>query len=110
VAPPMITSISHEELVKWRGLRREYEAKMRARVRISGENYDLVTQPVKESLSDKLLKAFSTFRLGIKVEDATDEILLIELNQLLGNVKNDDIPDIKALFKGQIRMNMQESD
>ncbi|KAE8882107.1 hypothetical protein PF003_g33854 [Phytophthora fragariae] len=110
VVPPKITSISHEALVKWRSLRREDEAKMRARVRVSGEDFNLVTQPIKESFDDKLLRAFCTLRLGIKVEDATDVMLAAELDRLLGSVKNDDIPDIKALFKRELHMDLRESD
>ncbi|KAE9158851.1 hypothetical protein PF002_g33003, partial [Phytophthora fragariae] len=110
VVPPKITSISHEALVKWRSLRREDEAKMRARVRVSGEDFNLVTQPIKESFDDKLLRAFCTLRLVIKVEDATDVMLAAELDRLLGSVKNDDIPDIKALFKRELHMDLRESD
>ncbi|KAE9008438.1 hypothetical protein PR002_g15896 [Phytophthora rubi] len=74
IVPPKITSIFHEALVKWRGLRREYEAKMGDPVRVSGEDFNLAAQPIKESFDVKLLRAFCTLRLRIKVEDATDVI------------------------------------
>ncbi|KAK1933832.1 hypothetical protein P3T76_011592 [Phytophthora citrophthora] len=43
VVPPQVISISHEALLKWRDQRREYEAKLIARCRASGEDYDTVT-------------------------------------------------------------------
>ncbi|KAE8991466.1 hypothetical protein PF004_g17961 [Phytophthora fragariae] len=80
--PPKITSISHEFLASWKIKRREYEAEMRARCRISGENYDNVTTTIKESFNA----------------------------DLLDTVKNKALPDIKALFKSKMRLNMTKSD
>ncbi|KAE8913048.1 hypothetical protein PF010_g15123 [Phytophthora fragariae] len=61
--PPKITSISHEFLASWKIKRREYEAEMRARCRISGENYDNVTTTIKESFNADLLDTFCELRL-----------------------------------------------
>ncbi|POM58223.1 Hypothetical protein PHPALM_37162 [Phytophthora palmivora] len=105
-----LSSISHEALVKWNKRRKEYEAKMRARCRSSGEDYNLVTQGVKETFDLNLLSTFCTLRLRMDVVDVTEERLIAEIKTLLGKVKNDDLPDIKALFSKELQMDLKESD
>ncbi|OWZ00784.1 hypothetical protein PHMEG_00027953 [Phytophthora megakarya] len=106
----MLISISHQALLKWRNQRREYEAKMIVRCRASGEDYDAVTQPVKESFDTDLLEALCTLRLRKEVEDVTEDMLITELDALLGKVKNGDVPDVKALFKSELQMDLKETD
>ncbi|KAE9162037.1 hypothetical protein PF004_g30623 [Phytophthora fragariae] len=110
ILPPKLRSISHEELVKWDKRRREYEAKMRARCRSSGEDYNLVTQNVKESFDVELLESFCSLRLRKDVADVTEGQLIAEIKALLAKVKNDDLPDIKALFDKELVMDLAETD
>ncbi|ETN10805.1 hypothetical protein PPTG_22702 [Phytophthora nicotianae INRA-310] len=107
VVPPKIKSISKEALVKWQKLRKEYEAKMRSRCRSSGEDYSIITQTVKESFDHDLLEVFCTMRLDKEVADCTEGMLIEELQRLLTSVKNDYLPDIKALFKRELRMDLR---
>ncbi|KAE9301611.1 hypothetical protein PF008_g22708 [Phytophthora fragariae] len=117
ILPPKLRSISHEELVKWDKRRREYEAKMRARCRSSGEDYNLVTQNVKESFDVELLESFNvellesffSLRLRKDVADVTEGQLIAEIKALLAKVKND-LPDIKALFDKELVMDLAEID
>eukprot|EP00644_Phytophthora_capsici_P007275 jgi/Phyca11/112455/e_gw1.22.571.1 len=104
ILPPKLSYISHEALVKWEMRRVEYEAKMRARCRGSGEDYyDLLTQGVKESFDLNILSTFCSLRLRKGVADVTEDQLIAEVTALLGKVKNDDLPDIKALFARDYR-------
>ncbi|KAE9311875.1 hypothetical protein PR003_g19906 [Phytophthora rubi] len=109
ILPPKLRSISHEELVKWDKRRREYEAKMRARCRSSGEDYNLVTQNVKESFDVELLESFCSLRLRKDVADVTEGQLIAEIKALLAKVNND-LPDIKALFDKELVMDLAETD
>ncbi|OWY91902.1 hypothetical protein PHMEG_00039313, partial [Phytophthora megakarya] len=108
--PPKITSISHDFLASWKVKRREYEAEMRARCRISGEDYAVVTTPIKESFNADLLETFCELRLNMAVEDVTEGVLIAELEHIVGSVKNKTLPDIKGLFKNELRLKMKESD
>ncbi|KAF4148067.1 hypothetical protein GN958_ATG02761 [Phytophthora infestans] len=110
ILPPKLSSISHEALVKWKKRRVEYEAKMRARCRSSGEDYNLVTQGVKESFDLNLLSTFCSLRLRKDVADVTEDQPIAEVTALLGKVKNDDLPDIKALFARELQMDLKETD
>jgi len=84
VLPPMLTSIAHDALVQWSKRRREYEAKMRAHCRNSGEDYDSVTQGVKETFDVSLLETFCSLRLRQDVADVTEGMLVAEIKALLG--------------------------
>ncbi|POM80529.1 LOW QUALITY PROTEIN: Hypothetical protein PHPALM_1626 [Phytophthora palmivora] len=108
ILPPKLRSISHEALVKWDRRRREYESKMRARCRSTGEAYNLVTQNVKESFDAELLESFVHY--GCEVADVTEGQIIAEIKALLAKVKNNDMPDIKLLFKQELKMDMKETD
>uniref|UniRef100_H3GC38 Uncharacterized protein n=1 Tax=Phytophthora ramorum TaxID=164328 RepID=H3GC38_PHYRM len=112
-APPLplkISSISHEFLAKWKIKRREYEADMRARCRVSGENYDVVVTPIMESFDAELLDTFCELRLNQASVDVTEGMLIAEIEHIAGSVKNKTLPDIKTLFMNSLRLNMTESD
>ncbi|KAE8954744.1 hypothetical protein PR001_g32367 [Phytophthora rubi] len=83
---------------------------MRARCRSSGEDYNLVTQNVKESFDVELLESFCSLRLHKDVADVTEGQLIAEIKALLAKVKNDDLPDIKALFDKELVMDLAEAD
>ncbi|KAF4146951.1 hypothetical protein GN958_ATG03838 [Phytophthora infestans] len=83
---------------------------MRARCRSSGEDYNLVTQGVKESFDLNLLSTFCSLRLRKDVADVTEDQPIAEVTALLGKVKNDDLPDIKALFARELQMDLKETD
>ncbi|OWY93505.1 hypothetical protein PHMEG_00037083 [Phytophthora megakarya] len=63
---------------------------MRARCRGSGEDYNLVTQDVKETIDLNLLESFCSLKFRKDVADVTEEQLVAEFKALLGKVKNND--------------------
>ncbi|KAG2846982.1 hypothetical protein PC119_g23764 [Phytophthora cactorum] len=83
---------------------------MRARCRVSGEDYEIVTTPITESFHDELLDTFCELRLNIASADGTEGMLIAEIEHITGSVKNQTLPDIKALFQSKLRLNMTESD
>ncbi|KAE8886472.1 hypothetical protein PF005_g7568 [Phytophthora fragariae] len=94
----------------WDKRHREYEDKTRARCRISGEDYNLVTQNVKESFDVELLESSCSLRLRKAVADVTEGPIIAEIEALLAKVKNDDLPGIKALFDNELVMDLAETD
>eukprot|EP00644_Phytophthora_capsici_P016404 jgi/Phyca11/117846/e_gw1.34.384.1 len=107
--PPNITSVSHAFLAQWKIKRREYEAELRARCRVSGENYDVVVTPIMESFNADLLDTLCEL-LNIASADVTENVLIAEIESIAGSVKNKTLPDVKALFKSKLHLNMTESD
>eukprot|EP00644_Phytophthora_capsici_P014118 jgi/Phyca11/99315/e_gw1.3.993.1 len=110
ITAPEITSISHEALTDWTNKRRHYESKLKARCRVTGENYDNIVQSVRDSMDPDLLDGLCELRLNENVADVTDDMLIAEIALILSSVKNDTLPDVKALFKSKLRMNLTESD
>ncbi|KAE8955849.1 hypothetical protein PR001_g31943, partial [Phytophthora rubi] len=45
-----------------------------------------------------------------KAASVTDDMLIAEIDKIIGSVKNNTLPDIKQLFERELRMNMAESD
>ncbi|GMF60749.1 unnamed protein product [Phytophthora fragariaefolia] len=113
--PPRITLISPGALVKWNRERREYEEKLKAPCRISGEDYDTVVESVSSAFEadshyTDLLDAFCDFKLHKESSDVTDGMLLAEIAHIVDIVKNNTLPDIKELFKRGLKLIMGESD
>ncbi|KAG2761383.1 hypothetical protein PC129_g9479 [Phytophthora cactorum] len=69
---------------------------MRARCRVSGEDYDIVTTPITESINAELLDTLCELRLNIASADVTGGMLIAEIEPIAGRVK--------------LRLNMTESD
>ncbi|GMF38611.1 unnamed protein product [Phytophthora fragariaefolia] len=110
ILPPMIESVSHEALVKSKRDHRDYETKMKARYRVTGEAYDVVVQSVKDSFEPNLLDVFCELQCNSNSTDVTEGMLVAEIEHIFGSIKNDSLPDIEELFKTELRINMSESD
>ncbi|ETI54109.1 hypothetical protein L914_07362 [Phytophthora nicotianae] len=110
VLPPKIKSISHEALMHWKKERRDYETKLRNRCRVTGEDYDAVVEQIKDSFDADLLDVFCEFQLNVETVDVTEGMLVAEIEHIVGSVKNEALPDIKELFKRELKMNLTESD
>ncbi|GMF30537.1 unnamed protein product [Phytophthora fragariaefolia] len=110
ILPPRIESVSHEALVKWKRDRKEYEAKLRARCRVTGEAYDAVALSICDSFDSELLDVFCELQLNVASADVTEGMLIAEIDHIVNSVKNNSLPDIKALFKKELRMKLDESD
>ncbi|KAI9992424.1 hypothetical protein PInf_017831 [Phytophthora infestans] len=77
--------------------------------RVDGDNvlfcYDHAASCVLSEKTD--IPSVSTMALVTRV--STDQ-LIAEVTALLGKVKNDDLPDIKALFARELQMDLKETD
>lgn len=65
--------------MKWRKQRRKNDAKVAAKFRTSGGDFNAVTQPIKKSFDAELLQAFCMLRLRKDVTDVTEAVLIAEL-------------------------------
>jgi hypothetical protein len=108
--PPMIESVSHEALVKWKQNRRDYEAKMQARCHVTGEDYNAVVQSVRDSFNPSLLDVFCELNLNVESANATEGMLIAEIEHIVSSIKNNTLPDIEELFERLLNMNMSEGD
>ncbi|OWZ01011.1 hypothetical protein PHMEG_00027680, partial [Phytophthora megakarya] len=97
-------------LVKWQRDRRDYEDKLRARCRVSGEEYAAVVESVVQAFDPELLDVFCSLKLQVDADTVTDEVLITEIKGIVNSVKNNTLPDIKALFGKELKMRMNESD
>ncbi|KAG2785497.1 hypothetical protein PC129_g15525 [Phytophthora cactorum] len=91
MVPPTIPTISHEALVKWKRDRREYGDKLRARCRISGEDYDTVVEPVTNAFEPDLLDVFCDLKLRQASADVTEGMLIAEIEYIVTSVKNNTV-------------------
>eukprot|EP00644_Phytophthora_capsici_P000802 jgi/Phyca11/109364/e_gw1.16.421.1 len=108
--PPKIASTSHGSLVHWRKERRDYEAKLRARCRVTGEAFEAVVEPVAGAFNPHLLDTFCEFQMGVSAATVTDAMLTAEIEKVISSVKNGSLPDIKDLYGRELKLNMAESD
>ncbi|GMF57946.1 unnamed protein product [Phytophthora fragariaefolia] len=110
ILPPKITSVSHEALTKWKKERREYESRLRARCRVTGEVYEALAETILESFDPDLLDTFCELKLGRASADVTEGMLIAEIDNITSSIKNDTLPDIKTLFKKQLKLKFAKSD
>ena len=110
IMAPKITKTSHEALVTWKKERSEYEKQIRARCAATNEDVNAVMISVKNTFDEDLLETACTYKWKIKKEDITDERICKEIDETISSVKNDTIPDIQALFRKHLKMDLSESD
>lgn len=65
---------------------------------------------VKKSFEKSLLKVWCDLEWDVKVEDVTDEFILAKIDEIIASVKNNSVPDVAALFKENVEMNLGEGD
>ncbi|KAG3118917.1 hypothetical protein PI125_g2467 [Phytophthora idaei] len=70
----------------------------------------IVTAPITESFNAELLNTFCDLRLNIASADVIEGLLIAEIEHIARSVKNQTLPDIKALLQSKLRLNMTESD
>eukprot|EP00644_Phytophthora_capsici_P018912 jgi/Phyca11/132547/e_gw1.180.17.1 len=100
----------HEALTDWTKLRRNYKNKLRARCRVTGENYDNIVQSIRDSMDPDLLDGLCELRLNEDAANVTADMLIADIALTLSSVSNTMLPDVKALFKPKLRMDLTESD
>ncbi|GMF65440.1 unnamed protein product [Phytophthora lilii] len=108
--PPQITSLAHEDLVRWRHERIMYEETVQNRCAETGESIASVQRPVLKCINKRLLRSFSEFELHIPVEWMTEERLVAAIENILGSVINDTIPDVMGIMARHLKMDLTQKD
>jgi hypothetical protein len=65
---------------------------------------------VKKSFDKRLLTAGCDFEWDTDVATVTDEFILAKIDEIISFVKNKSVPDVAALLKENVVMDMGESD
>ncbi|ETM48162.1 hypothetical protein L914_07262, partial [Phytophthora nicotianae] len=110
VLPPKLEYISHEALVKWIKHRRDNEAKLHNRCRVTGKEQDAVVEQIRDSFDADLLYVFCELQLNVDFADVTEGKLIAEIKHIVDSGKNKVLPEIKELFKSDLKINLTESD
>eukprot|EP00644_Phytophthora_capsici_P001885 jgi/Phyca11/107728/e_gw1.14.659.1 len=110
ISPPYVTDVSHAALVKWKRERQEYEEAIEARCSVTGEDMGKALRSVKNSFNRQLLSTLCRLEWGTTVEEVTDARIIVELDKIVGNVMNDAILDVDAIFDDELKMNLRERD
>ncbi|EGZ06770.1 hypothetical protein PHYSODRAFT_530405 [Phytophthora sojae] len=105
--PPQITSFAHEDLVRWKHERIMYEEAVENRCAETGESVASVRRPVFKSINKRLLKSFE---LRIPVENMTEEKLVSAIENIIGSVINDTIPDVMGIMASNLKMDLSQKD
>ncbi|KAI9983391.1 hypothetical protein PInf_007411 [Phytophthora infestans] len=108
--PPYVTDVSDPALMKWKRERQEYEDAMEARCAATGEDKSKALRSAKNSFNRNLLKTLYKLEWGTTIEEVSEERIRSELANIIGNVMNDDIIDIDALFDQELKMNLRAVD
>ncbi|EGZ24123.1 hypothetical protein PHYSODRAFT_481217, partial [Phytophthora sojae] len=101
--PPQITSFAHEDLVR-------YEEAVENRCAETGESVASVRRPVLKSINKRLLKFLAEFELRIPVENMTEEKLVSAIENIIGSVTNDTIPDVMGIMASNLKMDLSQKD
>ncbi|KAF4027454.1 hypothetical protein GN244_ATG20933 [Phytophthora infestans] len=65
---------------------------------------------VKKSFDKRLLAAWCDFEWDVDVANVTDDFILAKIDEIIASVKNNAVPDVAALFKENVVMDIKESD
>ncbi|KAG2871307.1 hypothetical protein PC114_g26985, partial [Phytophthora cactorum] len=110
IVPPYVDDVSHLALVKWKRERLEYEDAIEARCATTVEDKSKALRSVKNSFNRQLLKTLCKFEWGTTVEEVMEDRIVSELDKIIGNVMNDVILDVDAIFDAGIKMDLQQRD
>ncbi|ETI55944.1 hypothetical protein F443_01424 [Phytophthora nicotianae P1569] len=108
--PPEIICFLHEALVKWRRERELYEAAVHSRCQESGETLATVMIPAIKAINRRRLKTFSELELKVPVDDMANEKLVTAINQILGSMMNDQIPNADVIMSQHLKMDLKQKD
>ncbi|ETO70253.1 hypothetical protein F444_13249, partial [Phytophthora nicotianae P1976] len=107
VLPPRFPSTSHASHVKWRKERREYEESVRNRAKGGAEDKIV---PIRTTFDEGLLPMWCRLRWQISIDDATNEVILTEIDKIISSVKNNNVPDVDNEMREMLCMDLSESD
>ncbi|POM61054.1 Cleavage induced Hypothetical protein, partial [Phytophthora palmivora] len=110
VNPPKVSSMAREALVDWLKLRKEYEEYTRDRCKDGKEDVDAVMKSVKCSFNANVLETLCEVCWGVDQGSVTDDFLLKEIHEITDSFQNQELPDVKELFREELRMNTTTKD
>jgi hypothetical protein len=110
LAAPQLNSTSHAALVQWRKLRSEYEDEVAMRCKNDAAKMAEIIVSVMKSFDKPILTAWCDFEWDTDVVTVTDEFILAKIDEIIASIKNNSVPDVAALFKENVVMDMGESD
>ncbi|GMF26335.1 unnamed protein product [Phytophthora lilii] len=84
--------------------------KVQNRCAETGESIASVQWSVLKCINKRLLRSFSEFELHIPVEQMTEERLVAAIENILGSVINDTIPDVMGLMARHLKMDLTQKD
>ncbi|ETK88369.1 hypothetical protein L915_07367 [Phytophthora nicotianae] len=96
--------------VPWIKHRRDNEAKLHNRCRVTGKEQDAVVEQIRDSFDADLLYVFCELQLNVDFADVTEGKLIAEIKHIVDSGKNKVLPEIKELFKSDLKINLTESD
>ncbi|GMF42756.1 unnamed protein product [Phytophthora fragariaefolia] len=110
LAAPQLKSTSHTALVQRRKLRREYEDEVAMRCNNDADIMAEVVVSVKKSYNKRLLEVWCEFDWDVDIETVSDEFIVNKVDEIISSVKNNSVPDVAAVFKENVSMDMAEND
>ncbi|EGZ22770.1 hypothetical protein PHYSODRAFT_490026, partial [Phytophthora sojae] len=110
VQPPSLSAWDQASLISWVRQRRQYEAKIRNRCAVTGEQYEHVVTSIRNSIEPRILDHLARFVLKKRAADVTDEDLGLEITQRCSALQNSHIPDMDQLFKDELKMDLKIED
>ncbi|POM75373.1 Hypothetical protein PHPALM_7534 [Phytophthora palmivora] len=111
ISAPQLTKWEQSTLITWYRDWNHYKAKIEQQCSVTGEDYTSVISTVKGAVKPEVLSTMARFLLkGKPVKSVTDEEILQLVKQRCQSLKNEYIPDIKTLFKRELRMDLSVDD
>ncbi|KAF1775285.1 hypothetical protein GQ600_4443 [Phytophthora cactorum] len=101
---------SHAAHVQWRKLRREYEDEVAMRCQNDTEKMADVLVSVKKSFDKRVLEVWCEFDWSVDIDTVSDEFILEKIDEIISSAKNNSVPDVAALFKKNVVIDMNKSD
>ncbi|EGZ30674.1 hypothetical protein PHYSODRAFT_324001 [Phytophthora sojae] len=110
VQAPSLNAWDQASLVSWVRQRRQYEAKLRNRCAVTGEEYDHIVTSIRNSIEPRILDHLARFVLKKQPSAVTDEDLGLAITRRCSSLQNSHIPDMDQLFTEHLRMDLQIED
>ncbi|KAE8983774.1 hypothetical protein PR003_g26470, partial [Phytophthora rubi] len=110
VQPPSLGAWDQASLVSWVRQRRQYEAKIRNRCAVTGEQYEHIVTSIRNSIEPRILDHLARFVLKKPSSAVNDEDLGLAITRRCSSLQNSHIPDMDQLFQDQLRMDLSIED
>ncbi|ETP26665.1 hypothetical protein F441_00719, partial [Phytophthora nicotianae CJ01A1] len=110
VRPPELASWEPSALIVWYREWEHYLNKIRRRCAVTGERFEAVVSTVKGCVKPEVVKIIATYVLKRPAEVISDNDVLQLVHGRCNSLKNAYVPDVKSLFKKNLRMDLSIDD